>query len=127
MIGFWFFMLTCNLLIPLSMFGFGRYFCKRAPGQINMLIGYRTCRSMKNRDTWEFAHHYFGRLWYRLGLLMLPVTVAAMLVLFGKSIDTVGIYGSIISVFQLVVMLIPIYFTESALKHTFDENGKRRI
>ena len=127
MIGFWFFMLICNLLLPVCMSGFGRYFRNKAPGQINMLFGYRTSRSTKNRDTWEFAHHYFGRLWYRLGLIMLPVTVAAMMPVFGKNIDFVGFYGSIVSLVQIVVMLVPIWFTESALKHTFDEDGKRRV
>lgn len=127
MIGFWVFMLVCDLLLPVCMFGFGRYFRNKAPGQINMLFGYRTPRSTKNRDTWEFAHHYFGRLWYRLGLIMLPVTVAVMLPVFGKNIDFVGFYGSIVSLVQIVVMLVPIWFTESALKRTFDEDGKRRI
>ena len=127
MIGFWLFMLICNLLLPVCMSGFGRYFRNKAPGQINMLFGYRTSRSTKNRDTWEFAHHYFGRLWYRLGLIMLPVTVAAMMPVFGKNIDFVGFYGSIVSLVQIVVMLVPIWFTESALKRTFDEDGKRRV
>ena len=127
MIGFWFFMLVCSLLLPVCMSGFGRYFRNKAPGQINMLFGYRTSRSTKNRDTWEFAHHYFGRLWYRLGLIMLPVTVAAMMPVFGKNIDFVGFYGSIVSLVQIVVMLVPIWFTESALKRTFDEDGKRRV
>ena len=127
MISFWFFMLVCNLLLPVCMSGFGRYFRNKAPGQINMLFGYRTSRSTKNRDTWEFAHHYFGRLWYRLGLIMLPVTVAAMMPVFGKNIDFVGFYGSIVSLVQIVVMLVPIWFTESALKRTFDEDGKRRV
>ena len=127
MIGFWVFMLVCDLLLPVCMLGFGRYFRNKAPGQINMLFGYRTSRSTKNRDTWEFAHHYFGRLWYRLGLIMLPVTVAAMMPVFGKNIDFVGFYGSIVSLVQIVVMLVPIWFTESALKRTFDEDGKRRV
>lgn len=127
MIGFWVFMLVCNLLIPVCMLGFGKYFRNKAPGQINMLFGYRTPRSTKNRDTWEFAHHYFGRLWYRLGLIMLPVTLAVMLPVLGKSIDIVGFYGSIVSLVQIVVMLVPIWFTESALKRTFDEDGKRRV
>ena len=37
--GFWVFMLAMNLIIPLSMIFLGKYFSKRAPGQINMLFG----------------------------------------------------------------------------------------
>lgn len=83
--GFWFFMLAMNLIIPLSMIFLGKYFSKHAPGQINMLFGYRTARSMKNQDTWQFAHHYFGKLWFKMGLWMLVLTVAAMLRDSGKT------------------------------------------
>ncbi len=56
MIGFWIFMLIMLLLIPFSMFGLGMYFCKNIPKEINCIFGYRTSRSMKNQDTWKFAH-----------------------------------------------------------------------
>ena len=66
--GFWIFMLAMDLILPLSMVFLGRYFVRHAPGNINMLFGYRTARSMKNQDTWQFAHRYFGKLWYKMGL-----------------------------------------------------------
>ena len=124
--GFWFFMLAMNLIIPLSMIFLGKYFSKRAPGQINMLFGYRTARSMKNQDTWQFAHHYFGKLWFKMGLWMLVLTVAAMLLVFGRDKDMVGTVGSIVCLVQLPVMLYAILPTERALKKNFDEDGKRK-
>lgn len=57
---FWIFMLVMNLLIPISMIGFGKLFMKTTPKEINGLFGYRTSMSMKNKDTWIFAHHYCG-------------------------------------------------------------------
>ena len=54
--GFWIFMLIMDLLLPFTMIGFGRYFTKKAPKEINSVFGYRTSMSMKNKDTWEFAH-----------------------------------------------------------------------
>lgn len=60
--GFWIFMVVMDLLIPLTMIGFGRYFLKSAPKEINVIFGYRTTMSMKNRDIWEFAHRYCGIL-----------------------------------------------------------------
>ena len=54
--GFWIYMLIMDLLIPTVMVLFGRAFLKKAPKEINYVFGYRTSRSMKNRDTWEFAH-----------------------------------------------------------------------
>ena len=55
---FWIFMLIMDLLLPFTMIGFGRYFMKKAPKEINSVFGYRTSMSMKNKDTWEFAHKY---------------------------------------------------------------------
>ena len=79
--GFWIFMLICVLLIPFTMIGFGRYFIKKAPKEINYAFGYRTSMSMKNKETWIFAHTYCGRLWLISGLIMLPLSVAPMLFL----------------------------------------------
>ena len=69
--GFWIFMLIMDLLIPFTMIGFGYLFLKRTPKNINVLFGYRTTMSMKNRDTWEFAHRYCGKLWYMWGGILL--------------------------------------------------------
>ena len=104
----------------------GKRFMKSAPGQINMLFGYRTARSMKNQDTWQFAHRYFGMLWYRSGLALLPLTIAAMLLLLGKNESTVGNAGGLICMAQLPVMLYAIVPTERALKKTFDKDGNRK-
>lgn len=54
--GFWIFMLLMNVIIPFTMIGFGKYFCKSGPKDINMAFGYRTGMSMKNKETWVFAH-----------------------------------------------------------------------
>ncbi len=123
--GFWFFMLLMDLLIPVTMLGYGRFFLKRAPKNINSAFGYRTSRSMKNKDTWEFAHKYCGKIWYVSGLLMLPVTVLLMLFVIGKSADCVGTVGGIICAVQLIPLIGSTFPTELALKKNFDKNGKR--
>lgn len=60
---FWWFMFCCNLLIPAIFIFAGRMMWKHYPKEINDILGYRTKRSMKNIDTWKFAHEYCGRLW----------------------------------------------------------------
>lgn len=125
--GFWIFMLCTVLLVPLIMLFFGLYFKNKSPKEINSLFGYRTTMSMKNKDTWEFAHHFCGRLWLVLGMIMLPLSVIPMLFFINQDIDVVGIAGGIIEGIQVVVLLISIFPTEKALKKTFDENGNRRI
>ena len=124
--GFWIFMVIMDLLVPLTMIGFGRYFLKQAPGAINWVFGYRTEMSMKNKDTWEFAHNYIGKLWYRMGLILLPVSVISMLFVLGKNEDIVGNLGATLTMLQLVFLIVPIFPTERALKKTFDKNGNRR-
>ena len=125
--GFWVFMLLCNLLIPFIMIGFGRYFIKKAgPKEINMAFGYRTSMSMKNRDTWKFAHIYCGKLWRVTGWIMLPLSVAVMLFVIGREIYVVGILGGVICGIQCVFLVVPIVPTEIALRKNFDNNGIRR-
>ena len=55
--GFWVFMLFMDLLIPFTMIGFGKLFMTKLPQDINTVFGYRTTMSMKNKDTWAFAHN----------------------------------------------------------------------
>ena len=75
--GFWIFMMCMNLLIPLLMIVFGVIFLRWPPGKINGLFGYRTARSMASQAAWNFAHAYMGRLWLRVGTVMLVLSVPA--------------------------------------------------
>ncbi len=124
--GFWLFMLVMDLIIPASMIGCGRYLQVRAPKRINATFGYRTARSMKNQDTWDFAQAYCGRLWVRLGLALLPLSVIPLLFVLGKGMTVVGNTAIITAAVQLVPFLGSIVPVERALKKTFDENGFRR-
>lgn len=123
--GFWIFMLIVDLLVPFIMIGFGKYFSKTAPKDINMLFGYRTSMSMKNEDTWIFAHKYCGKIWFISGLIMLPLTVAVMLFVVDGSKDVVGTIGAILCNIQIISIIVSIVLTEKALKKTFDKNGNK--
>lgn len=125
--GFWIFMTVKDVLNPLTMIGFGKYFIKRAPKEINDFFGYRTSRSMKNKDTWEFAHHHCGKLWSTLGGIMFFPSVIAMLFVIGKDTNVIGTMGGLISGIQLLFLIGSIFPTERALKNNFDEYGRRKI
>ena len=101
-------------------------YAKKAPKEINSVFGYRTSMSMKNKDTWEFAHKYCGKVWYVCGMVMLPITVIFMLLVIGKNEDCVGSIGGIICGVQLIPLIGSILPTEIALKKNFDKNGTRR-
>lgn len=90
---FWWFMFISDLLISVIMLIFGRMMWKHCPKRINSVIGYRTTRSMKNMDTWKFAHDYCGRLWWKMGLIMLVPSVLIHIPFYQSNEKTIGIIG----------------------------------
>ena len=124
--GFWIAMFVCNLLVPLLMVIFGRIMYKHAPKSINGIYGYRTSMSMKNEDTWKFAHDYCGRLWWKLGVIMLIPSALIHIPFYQSNEKTIGIIGGILITIQCIVLIISIIPTESALKRTFNDDGTKR-
>lgn len=123
--GFWIFMLLMDLIIPLTMVGFGKLFMTKSPRNINAVFGYRTTMSMKNKDTWEFAHKYCGKLWFKCGLVLLPLSVIPLIFVFSEGTDVIGTVGGIVCAVQLIPLIGSIFLTEAALKKIFDKNGKK--
>lgn len=122
----WVFMLVINLLIPLTMIGVGVCFIKYPPAWISKGYGYRTRMSMKNMDTWNFAHRYCGLLWKRVGLIMLAATAVLSICIIRMTMNDIAVIGGILNLIQLIIMVTTIFPTERALKRNFDENGRPR-
>lgn len=122
----WFILLITDLVVPLTMISFGKLFMENPPKNINPVYGYRTRLSMKNQDTWDFAHRYNGKVWYTAGLAMLPVTILAMLLLLWSNDTVIVTVGFLVCAVQLVVLLATIPVIEKALRKHFDENGYRK-
>ena len=123
---FWWFILVSDLLVPAIQAGAGWMMWKHCPAGINDVYGYRTKRSKQNMDTWKFAHDHCGRLWWKVGLGMLVVSLAAHIPFYGASQDTLGNVCLMITLVQMVVLIGSIFPTEWALKRTFQEDGTRR-
>lgn len=123
---FWWFLFICNLIVPVIMLIAGRMMWKHCPQKINSVYGYRTRRSMKNMDTWKFAHNYCGRLWYKIGCIMLLLTVVVQISFFRSGEEVIGTVGLVLCTIQIVVLIASIFPTEAALKKTFHEDGTRR-
>ncbi len=117
--GFWLFMLICSLLTPLTMLFIGRSFKNNPPKEINGIYGYRTKRSRQSKEAWELAHIYCGKIWQTAGMIMLPLSAAAMLPFFGSSVNTTAIAVLIIVTLQTLVMCLTIIPVETALKKKF--------
>ena len=124
--GFWMFLFVCNLLIPLLMVIAGRMMYRHTPKSINGIYGYRTKMSMKNEETWKFAHDYCGRLWQKAGLVALALSAVVQLPFLRASEAVVGTVGGIISFAQVILLLCTILPVERALRANFDQDGRRR-
>lgn len=123
--GFWIFMLICNLFLPVIMIIMGNVFVKHPPKTINGVYGYRTAMSRKNQETWDFAHHYCGKLWTKIGWILLPVSVLIMLPVIGKGDDMIGTAGGVLMIVQCIVLIGSIFPVEHALMKQFDKDGNR--
>ena len=124
--GFWLFCAVMCLMIPGVVLFFGRRFLKHPPKNINSLYGYRTTRSMKNQQTWDFAHETCGRLWVRLGMILLVLSLIALALVFGQDVETVGIVSGVLTAIQTVVLVGSIFPVERALKRNFDDFGRKK-
>lgn len=124
--GFWIFMFITTLLIPVMMIVFGLIFIKSPPKEINWTYGYRTSMSMKNQETWDFAHQYVGNIWFKWGIGVAVISVVVMLLVIGKDTDTVGWVGGGLAMVQILPLLGAMIPTEMALKRAFDKDGKRK-
>ena len=104
---------------PAIMIIFGLLWKNHPPKSINWLYGYRSSRSMKDEETWKFAHEYQGRLWRWTGSLLL-VLILIYSLLFTKSYKEIPswvFYG------ELVILILTIIPTEIALWRKFDKDG----
>ena len=124
--GFWIFMTCCTLLIPVIMVCAGAALRRGKFSTINPVSGYRTRRSMQNQQTWDYAQRECGRLWQRWGWGELIATVVLMLLFLGEKTESVGIFGGILCLLQIVPLLVSIFVVEKKLQAAFDENGVRR-
>ncbi len=124
--AFWIFMMAMDLLTPAMMLLIGLWFRKHPPEDINCFIGYRTSMSMKNQDTWDFAHKCCGKIWLWTGLVLLPASIIAMLFFIGKDTDTVSLAGVAVLEVQLLILVGSILPVELSLKKAFHKDGSRR-
>lgn len=105
---------------------FGRIMFVRPPKKINDLYGYRTPRSMKNQDTWDFAHKYCGKIWWIAGWILFAITIVISMFFIKSSVHTIGILLTVMCIVQCVIMIITIFPVERALKNNFDAYGQRK-
>ncbi len=76
-----------------------------------MIYGYRTKRSMKNHENWDFAQRFAAREMRRGGLIMIGFSLTGLLYPASGIVDTIG--GTLM---MTVIFVILIARTEGKLQ-----------
>lgn len=122
----WFFMLFIAIVLPFIMFMSSFYFIAGGPKNINNIFGYRTGRSMINKDTWIFAHEYCGKLWLKVSIVFILTSIVIMLCLIKTDQRVFVAVGFVIFIAEFVTLFFTISKTEKALADNFDIKGNRK-
>ncbi|TYP99987.1 SdpI/YhfL family protein [Tenacibaculum adriaticum] len=88
------------------------------PKKINSLYGYRTNKSMKNEDVWQFANQFFTKQFIIYAAISL---VAAVILAYIN--PKITWQPMVILLLSLAVSVIK---TEQALSQNFDDDGNRK-
>lgn len=118
-------MFVCNLLLPLIMVIAGYFMYKHSPKDINGIIGYRTKLSMKNQETWDFAQKFCGKLWLKIGGIMLLLSIILQIPFKESNESTICWLTVILETVQVIILIVSIVIAEKTLKNTFDKDGNR--
>ncbi|WP_278308919.1 SdpI family protein [Parasporobacterium paucivorans] len=110
-------------MIPVIIIAIGVVFKNHPPKEINSFAGYRTSRSMKSKETWEFANKYSARLMLLCGIILLIITVPILLVFRNESEEIQGVVMVALCTVQTVAVVLTIIPVEKALKNRFDNRG----
>ena len=92
----------------------GYYFSKFPPKKINNIYGYRTTRSMKSQEAWDFAQVYGAKKMMVTGLIMLA---AGLLLLPFNLTENIAAVLSISILLGSAIWMIVV--TEKELKRRF--------
>lgn len=114
------FLFVMAALIPVIMIFLGTLY--KPPKNINGTNGYRTTRSMKSQDTWDFAQFYYKKIFLRIGIITLIPSVIFMFI-FKKNFEWAFLW--IVGI-QVVIICLSIIPVERALKKNFDEYGLKK-
>lgn len=95
---------------------------KFPPKWPNLIYGYRTPVSLKNKDTFDFANKYSARLMTIFGFISLIIGI--FLTLFFNGVNLTQAVILITEAISSCVLLF--IFTEKKLRKTFDKSGNKK-
>lgn len=114
--------LVVNLPIAFIFLISGFFMKISPPKNINGFIGYRTSRSKKNKDSWNYANRRYGEIILYTGLLSTVLILTSTL--FAMDINNqLQIIVALIEMILILIVIIvlPIYLVEKELKEKFGD------
>lgn len=110
-------MIYVIFIIPFMILLIGYLMYKYPPKKINFFVGYRTFSSMKNKEMWDFAHKYCGKVWMLLGLMMVILSSILYLLVWLKIISFTENILLVVVFAQIGMLLLSIFIVENKLKN----------
>lgn len=104
-------------IIPLLTILVGYLMYKYPPKKINFFIGYRTYKSMKNKEIWEFSNKYCGKLLIIIGIIMLVITSLIFMINYLKLIEFTENILSMLILCEVMMLVISIFIVENKIKN----------
>lgn len=118
------FLFICSLLVPMSMTLLGRRWSKKPPKDIQGISGYRTAMARINQDTWSYAHKYWGKMCFVIGIVLMIATFAILIYIRNYSnFETLVTYWVFT---QIAIMALTIIPTEIRLNKVFTKTEHRK-
>jgi uncharacterized membrane protein len=118
------FYIVTLLLIPAIMIVIGLVWKNHPPKKINPFAGYRTTRSMKSQEAWDFAHRYFANICFYCGILLALATGVLLAAVSNLNLETLSWVVLWVTGIQVVALFLPIIPTEIELKKRFGDSKK---
>ena len=103
------------LIIPVTMLLAGIMLYKYPLKKINFFIGYRTCKSMKDKKSWDIANRYCGEICIKLGVVLLVIFGILTAILCFNVLFLTETAMAIIVLCQCLAFVIPMYLVEKKI------------
>ena len=107
------------LIAPAAILAVGILWKVNPPKFRSKGLAYRTPLSSASEEAWIFAHSHCAKLWVRIGLILLAVSILFLAVFPNNCRDYVlWLIGG-----QMLLFCISAFLIDALLKASFDEDG----
>lgn len=118
------FLSVCSLVVPLSMILLGYRWKDNPPKDRQGISGYRTTMSRLNDETWKYAHKYWGRMNFVLGIILAILSFGVLILMKDDTnFEMISVY---LVFLQLGIMAFTIIPTEFLLHKHFTKQGRKK-